>query len=152
MPNRNKTNDSSGKSTPKHKNQQHNDSNQWWYISNLERQDKWNEGDIKLNIRTPCVINLYVSFNVTWFGYSKYFSVLFYCQYYKNMSYVLEYPLPLYFYRVPDRENFFFLVFGLANGPLIWAMFVYRNAIVFHSTDKVTSSYIHYLPPLLSFG
>ncbi|CAC5358543.1 unnamed protein product [Mytilus coruscus] len=52
---------------------------------------------------------------------------------------------------IPDNETLFFIVFGLANGPLIWAMFVYRNAVVFHSVDKVTSSYIHYLPPLVSF-
>lgn len=54
-------------------------------------------------------------------------------------------------YRIPANETLFFIVFGLANGPLIWAMFVYRNAVVFHSIDKVTSSYIHYLPPLVSF-
>jgi len=45
----------------------------------------------------------------------------------------------------------FAIVFALANGPLIWAMVVYRNSLVFHNTDKVTSTYIHLLPALLSY-
>lgn len=56
------------------------------------------------------------------------------------------------FIWVPYNEKFFAVVFALSNGPLIWAMVVYRNSLVFHSTDKVTSAYIHILPALLSFG
>ncbi|KAJ8316998.1 hypothetical protein KUTeg_004902 [Tegillarca granosa] len=51
-----------------------------------------------------------------------------------------------------DVKIYFDIVFALANGPLLWAMVVYRNSLVFHSVDKVTSSYIHILPGLLSFG
>lgn len=56
------------------------------------------------------------------------------------------------FIWMPTNEKFFAVVFALSNGPLIWAMVVYRNSLVFHSTDKVTSAYIHILPALLSFG
>lgn len=55
-------------------------------VYNLERRDKWNEEDMKVNIRTFPLLNksLCIFLN-TWFGYSKYFNVLSYCQYYKNM-------------------------------------------------------------------
>lgn len=44
------------------------------------------------------------------------------------------------------------VLFALANGPLVWAMMVYRNSLVFHHMDKITSIYIHMLPPLITFG
>ncbi|XP_048745841.1 uncharacterized protein LOC125658593 isoform X2 [Ostrea edulis] len=56
------------------------------------------------------------------------------------------------FIWIPGSGEMFAVVFALSNGPLIWAMVVYRNSLVFHSTDKVTSAYIHILPALLSFG
>lgn len=51
----------------------------------------------------------------------------------------------------PDQPYIFSVIFALSNGPLIWAMLVYRNSLVLHSIDKVTSTYIHILPPLLTF-
>ena len=39
----------------------------------------------------------------------------------------------------------------LANGPLAWAILVWRNSFVFHSVDKVTSTFIHAMPPLVTF-
>ncbi|KAK3094753.1 hypothetical protein FSP39_005766, partial [Pinctada imbricata] len=55
-------------------------------------------------------------------------------------------------YWIPDVGEYFAVVFGIANGPVLWAMVVYRNSAVFHSLDKMTSTYIHVLPSLLSFG
>ncbi|XP_064601530.1 uncharacterized protein LOC135467665 isoform X2 [Liolophura sinensis] len=56
------------------------------------------------------------------------------------------------YWAVPDQWNLFSVVYSLANGPLLWAVVVYRNSLVFHSLDKVTSSFIHLLPTFLSFG
>ena len=39
----------------------------------------------------------------------------------------------------------------LTTGPLAMAVPTWRNSLVFHSLDRVTSSYIHVLPPLHMF-
>ncbi|XP_059152524.1 uncharacterized protein LOC131938484 [Physella acuta] len=57
----------------------------------------------------------------------------------------------LYIWLAPENPEFFVVGFAVANGPLVWALFVFRNSLVFHSLDKVTSLYIHLLPSLLSF-
>jgi hypothetical protein len=43
------------------------------------------------------------------------------------------------------------LNFAMAMGPLAWAIPLWRNSLVFHSLDKVTSVYIHFFPSLLMF-
>nr|XP_006815571.1 PREDICTED: uncharacterized protein LOC102805840 [Saccoglossus kowalevskii] len=58
----------------------------------------------------------------------------------------------IYIWVIPNHEFMFMLVFALANGPLIWAILIYRNSLVFHSLDKMTSVFIHLLPAYLSFG
>ncbi len=39
-------------------------------------------------------------------------------------------------------------VFVLATGPLVWAIVVWRCSLVFHDFDKVSTVFIHLLPPL----
>ena len=43
------------------------------------------------------------------------------------------------------------MVFAWANGPLACAIVVWRNSLVFHSLDKITSAFIHFFPVVLSF-
>ena len=43
------------------------------------------------------------------------------------------------------------VIFVLSNGPLLFAIIVWRNSFVFHSIDKITSLFIHALPPLLTY-
>mmetsp|Transcript_5585 Transcript_5585/g.11128 ORF Transcript_5585/g.11128 Transcript_5585/m.11128 type:complete len:518 (+) Transcript_5585:169-1722(+) len=38
-----------------------------------------------------------------------------------------------------------------SNGPLFFAMVAWNNSLVFHSVDKVTSTYVHLFPALLSW-
>ncbi|RKP01675.1 hypothetical protein CXG81DRAFT_11686, partial [Caulochytrium protostelioides] len=42
-------------------------------------------------------------------------------------------------------------VWGLATGPTLTAIIAWRNSLVFHSLDKVTSLIIHFEPPLVMF-
>lgn len=42
--------------------------------------------------------------------------------------------------------------FGLANGPVSWAIYAWRNALVFHSLDKMTSIVIHLSAPLVLYA
>ncbi|GJD05819.1 Uncharacterized membrane protein [Galdieria sulphuraria] len=51
-----------------------------------------------------------------------------------------------YFIQVFHRINF-----GIANGPLAWAIVLWRNSLVFHSLDKMTSLFIHSFPPLVTY-
>ena len=51
----------------------------------------------------------------------------------------------------PTSSRLFQANFLLTTGPLAMAVPTWRNSLVFHSLDRVTSSYIHTLPPLLTF-
>lgn len=42
--------------------------------------------------------------------------------------------------------------FLLANGPLAFAVPVWRNSLVFHDLEKITSLYIHVYPGLLLYA
>ena len=39
--------------------------------------------------------------------------------------------------------------FSFATGPLCWSVFIFRNSIVLHDIDQLTSTFIHISPPLL---
>eukprot|EP00698_Gefionella_okellyi_P026294 TRINITY_DN995_c0_g2_i3.p1 TRINITY_DN995_c0_g2~~TRINITY_DN995_c0_g2_i3.p1 ORF type:complete len:437 (+),score=60.16 TRINITY_DN995_c0_g2_i3:209-1519(+) len=39
--------------------------------------------------------------------------------------------------------------YSLATGPVVWAVAAWRNSMVFHSADKMTSIFIHLAPPML---
>jgi len=44
------------------------------------------------------------------------------------------------------------VVFAFSNGPLAFAILAWRNSLVFHDVDKITSTFIHFFPPLLTFA
>ena len=56
-----------------------------------------------------------------------------------------------YLWLLPTSAVAFRVAFVLANGPLAWAIVVWRNSFVFHSVDKFTSVVIHALPPLVMY-
>eukprot|EP01062_Namystynia_karyoxenos_P036412 TRINITY_DN26521_c0_g1_i1.p1 TRINITY_DN26521_c0_g1~~TRINITY_DN26521_c0_g1_i1.p1 ORF type:complete len:428 (+),score=123.25 TRINITY_DN26521_c0_g1_i1:72-1286(+) len=39
--------------------------------------------------------------------------------------------------------------FAVSSGPLAWSVLIFRNSIVFHDIDHMTSVFIHVSPPLL---
>jgi len=50
------------------------------------------------------------------------------------------------------KSSFFWQVnFVAANGPLMWAIVAWRNSLVFHDFDKVSSILIHFAPALLTY-
>jgi len=57
-----------------------------------------------------------------------------------------------YLFFFPSNGTLFLLCFGMSNGPLIWAIPTWRNSMVFHSIDKVTSVFIHMGPPLVTYS
>ena len=52
----------------------------------------------------------------------------------------------------PGHPQLIILQFCIANGLLYTGAFSFRNSLVFHSVDKMTSTYIHSAPVLLMFG
>jgi hypothetical protein len=54
----------------------------------------------------------------------------------------------LFFY---SSQALFIAVFFLSHGPVAWAIYAWRNALVFHSLDKMTSIAIHISPALVMY-
>ncbi|XP_021350823.1 uncharacterized membrane protein C776.05-like isoform X2 [Mizuhopecten yessoensis] len=92
-------------------------------------------------ISLPIVISIriFIYFKNKW-----HYFLLDFC-YYANLAWFI-------FIWIADSPRMFAVVFGIANGPLLWAMVVYRNSLVFHNHDKVSSSFIHIVPGTLSFA
>ncbi len=53
----------------------------------------------------------------------------------------------LFIWVFPSSENLFISCYALTFGTLAWAVVTWRNSLVLHSIDKITSSFIHILPP-----
>ncbi|TQD83832.1 hypothetical protein C1H46_030592 [Malus baccata] len=62
--------------------------------------------------------------------------------YYANTIFLVD--LLLY----PRNEKFFMVCFSFAEGPLAWALIVWRCSLVFSSLDKIVSVLIHLLPAM----
>eukprot|EP01101_Sappina_pedata_P009926 TRINITY_DN6132_c0_g1_i1.p2 TRINITY_DN6132_c0_g1~~TRINITY_DN6132_c0_g1_i1.p2 ORF type:complete len:367 (+),score=131.42 TRINITY_DN6132_c0_g1_i1:114-1103(+) len=58
----------------------------------------------------------------------------------------------LWLWVYPNSQFLFEIIFSFANGPLAWAIIMWRNSMVFHSLDKMTSIFIHLGPPVLMYG
>lgn len=57
----------------------------------------------------------------------------------------------LHLWIYPTSPYLFETTFILSNGPLVWAVVAWRNSLVFHDIDKMTSLFIHLAPPLVTF-
>eukprot|EP00986_Skeletonema_menzelii_P008220 scaffold3408_cov154-Skeletonema_menzelii.AAC.6 len=55
-------------------------------------------------------------------------------------------------HKYPDDIRLAKAMFSIANGPLVLAVAMWRNSLVFHSLDKMTSIFIHILPALVMFS
>ncbi|KAB2077119.1 hypothetical protein ES319_A06G081700v1 [Gossypium barbadense] len=65
--------------------------------------------------------------------------------YYANTIFLFD--LLLY----PSNEKLFLVCFSFAEGPLAWALIVWRCSLVFSSVDKIISVLIHLLPGIVFF-
>jgi hypothetical protein len=90
----------------------------------------------------PLMLKRYVDYKTNKWQYF----LLDFC-YLVNVTCFIQILLPVSQYT----DIIFQVNYLLANGPLAWAIVLWRNSLVFHSIDKVTSVYIHLFPILLSF-
>lgn len=70
--------------------------------------------------------------------------LLDFCYFTLLLSYV-------HLFLLPHSRILFNVLFIYANGPLTWAILLWRNSFVFHDYDKITSVYIHILPAILTY-
>ncbi|CAO0803080.1 unnamed protein product [Mucor circinelloides] len=57
----------------------------------------------------------------------------------------------LFLWVFPSSTLLYTAAFTLTNGPVLWAIITWRNSLVFHSLDKVTSVFIHIFPALVTY-
>lgn len=60
--------------------------------------------------------------------------------------------LLLWLYVYPNNLKLFKLTYALSTGPLLLAVILWSNALVFHDIDRVTSLFIHIYPPLVLYA
>ena len=69
-----------------------------------------------------------------------------------DFCYVVNLATFVYLYVLTENETLFKVTFIHSFGPLIWAIPLWGNSVVFHDYDKITSVYIHMLPPALCYA
>ena len=57
-----------------------------------------------------------------------------------------------YLWLFPSSLPLFTVVFAFANGPLAFAVPLWKNALVFHSLDRLTSCFIHISPAFMTWA
>jgi len=67
--------------------------------------------------------------------------------YFANVFLVLTLWYP---FKTSIKDDMFMIIFALVNGPLLWAIMTFRNSLVFHSVDRITSVFIHLTPALVT--
>lgn len=80
-----------------------------------------------------------------YYRYKKWHYYLLDFCYYANTIFVVM----LLFY--PQNEKLFMVCFSFAEGPLAWALIVWRCSLVFSSVDKIVSVLIHLIPGIVFF-
>ncbi|XP_044463445.1 glycerophosphocholine acyltransferase 1 [Mangifera indica] len=88
---------------------------------------------------------IFVPLRWIYYRYKKWHYYLLDFCYYANTIFLVD--LLLY----PRNEKFFMACFSFAEGPLAWALIVWRCSLVFNSVDKIVSVLIHLLPGLVFF-
>ncbi|KAK9948035.1 hypothetical protein M0R45_003624 [Rubus argutus] len=88
---------------------------------------------------------IFVPLRWIYYRYKKWHYYLLDFCYYANTIFLID--LLLY----PRNEKFFMVCFSFAEGPLAWALIVWRCSLVFSSLDKIVSVLIHLLPGLVFF-
>lgn len=69
-----------------------------------------------------------------------------------DLCYYANTLLLLYLFVFPSNKILLGGVIGLAHGPVLWAIIQWRNSLVFHSLDKITSCFIHFCPAMVLYG
>lgn len=91
-------------------------------------------------VSTPILVTIKT---ICYWKYKWQFFMVDFCYFANMLTYISLW--------VPGGRELSLVVFALSNGPVLVAAAVYRNSLVYHHHDKITSCYIHFLPALLTF-
>lgn len=69
-----------------------------------------------------------------------------------DWCYIVNLTCCLWLTAFPANSVFFTVLFAIVSSTLPWTIIVYRNSLVFHSIDKLTSFYIHMVPPAVWYA
>ncbi|KAL6945484.1 hypothetical protein ACO0QE_002942 [Hanseniaspora vineae] len=65
-----------------------------------------------------------------------------------DLCYYVNFMVLAFIWAFPNSKELYISCFALSFGTLCWAVITWRNSLVVHSMDKVTSCFIHIMPPL----
>ncbi|KAI3634303.1 hypothetical protein MIR68_007907 [Amoeboaphelidium protococcarum] len=85
-----------------------------------------------------------VLLTIRWFTYKRQ-SLHYFCF---DLCYFVNFLTLWWLYISPQSQVLYMAVFCLSQGPVLWAILAWRNSLVFHSLDKVTSLFIHIAPSI----
>ncbi|KAI8097115.1 uncharacterized protein BX664DRAFT_325597 [Halteromyces radiatus] len=68
-----------------------------------------------------------------------------------DLCYFVNVLVLFYLWVFPGSTYLFYATYTLTSGPVAWAIVTWRNSLVFHSLDKVTSVFIHIFPALVTY-
>eukprot|EP00054_Salpingoeca_dolichothecata_P014137 m.79291 g.79291 ORF g.79291 m.79291 type:complete len:328 (-) comp20841_c0_seq1:97-1080(-) len=69
-----------------------------------------------------------------------------------DFCYFINFLSLFYFLVFYNNVMLFHVIFAFSVGPLSWAIPLWRNSLVFHSAEKITSVFIHASPGLAVWG
>lgn len=98
-------------------------------------------GKLYTALLIPLMVARYLIYKADLFHYFMY-----------DFCYYVQVILLISMYVYPDNIELEKALFSMANGCLASAIIMWRNSLVFHSMDKMTSMFIHILPPLVTFS
>lgn len=98
--------------------------------------------------RYPCYYpNVNVTLQIIFFSLRFiYYKSLGYHYFMVEFCYYTNLLLVLFTFFYPDYPALYYAVFGFSFGPLILAVVLFHNALVFHSIEKTTSNFLHLSP------
>lgn len=109
-----------------------------------------------INVMLMCMfVGIYPSF-IPWFYTMKFFFCVglrvyvyrakqwhYFCI---ELCYWVNAFLLVYLWLMPQEEYLFGVLYALTHGPLLWAIILFNNSVVFHDIHKITSVLIHFTP------
>lgn len=98
-------------------------------------------GALYTMLLVPLMVTRYILYRFDQYHYFMY-----------DFCYFAQVLLLIYMYKYPHNIELGKAVFSISNGPLCMAIVMWRNSLVFHSLDKMTSMFIHILPSLVMFS
>jgi hypothetical protein len=104
--------------------------------------------------RAPCLYPYYFSFMLCFFVLCRfiYYRWLHWHYFLLDFCYWANFIMMLFLWVFPENEFLFISSYAFAMGPLLLAIPIFKNSMVIHSLDRITSVFIHLVPGYTIWG